>query len=77
MSDDREHGGRLSPDERRVASVPLYRTTGDRSHLAEAQRLLDAASDLVDPDLRDGFLGRVRVNREIVAASRKAGGSTE
>ena len=51
----------------------LWKSTGDRTHLKEAKRLLDDALAHAPPDCRESMLANVRLNREIAAAAREAG----
>ena len=66
-------GDRLTAEERREARLLLWQSTGDRTHLAEAKRLLDEALSFAPPEYHDSMLTNVRVNREIVAAAREHG----
>jgi tetratricopeptide (TPR) repeat protein len=64
---------RLSAGERLSARWLLWKATADRTHLAEAKRLLDEAVTNVPDDIRESMLANVRLNREIAAAAKAAG----
>ena len=51
----------------------LWRATGDRSHLAEANRLVAEAVARAPAEHRASMLANVRVNREVAAAARAEG----
>ncbi len=48
----------------------LWMVTGDRTHLAEAKRLLDDALAKVPPDARGAMRDNLRLHRDIVAAAK-------
>jgi tetratricopeptide (TPR) repeat protein len=69
-----ENEHRLDANERRLARLLLWKSTGDRAHLEEAKRLLDEAVSRVDDGTRATMLENVRLNREILAAWKAHGG---
>jgi tetratricopeptide (TPR) repeat protein len=72
-----EHGERLEPAARREALLMLWEATGDRTHLAEAKRLLDEALALAPEEDRESISRNLRVNREILAAWREEFGEDD
>ena len=52
----------------REARWHLWRATGDRTHLEEAKRLLDAALESAPEDSRDALANEVALHRDILAA---------
>jgi tetratricopeptide (TPR) repeat protein len=51
----------------------LWQATHDRTHLAEARRLLDFLVEHAPPDCRETMIANVRLHREIAAAAKEAG----
>ena len=68
-----EYEQRLDAAERLDARFLLWRATGDRTHLAEAKRLLDESVAHVDAETRTSMLTNLRLNRDITAAAQAAG----
>ncbi len=68
-----ERESRLDNEDRRTARWFLWKATGDRSHLAESKRLLDAAVAATPAEFRETMLTDVALHRDIVAASRAEG----
>ena len=64
---------RFDNEDRREARWLLFQATGDRTHLAEAKRLLDEAVANVPDDVRASMLANLRLNRDIAAAAKAAG----
>jgi tetratricopeptide (TPR) repeat protein len=67
------HEDRLDAAQRLDARHLLWRATGDKAHLVEAKRLLDASVAHVDAATRESMLANVRVNREVAEAAKAAG----
>jgi tetratricopeptide (TPR) repeat protein len=65
--------GRMGLEQRIASRWLLWKSSGERTHLAEAKRLLD---DMLSPwseEDRASALANLRLNREIAAAAKEAG----
>jgi tetratricopeptide (TPR) repeat protein len=67
------HDGRLPAEVRMDVRMALYHSTGRRSHIEEAKRVLDEALSRVPGEFRASMLANVRLNRDIAAAAKAAG----
>jgi hypothetical protein len=68
-----ELGERLDARERAEAALLLWKATHDPVHIEAAKRLLDESIAQADEETRGLMLTQLRVNREIVAASKAVG----
>jgi tetratricopeptide (TPR) repeat protein len=63
-----EHEEHLAAGERKGARYLLWRATGDRTQLEQAERLLDESLANVPAEYHESMLTNLRLNREIMAA---------
>ena len=63
-----EHGDKLPRTERLWLRAELWRLTGDRAHVDEANRLLDFMVEHAPEEDRESMIENVPLHRDIMAA---------